>query len=176
VATAIGASVEAIAMQVLPKRFVHWKPLRQRDYSLAGPSNLQSGGVRIVVDILRATPYCRLAGNQSELDLPLGPVAIACRARWPIASWAGQARRVEPPSDEGVLWCASKSSHRRPAAGVVLCPGLGSAGPGALLAPEAFGARWAVHDVDGAAVWHGPRRRQRAQRTALHIGPGRHYR
>jgi hypothetical protein len=38
VGTAIWVSVEAIAMQVLPNRLWHWKPLTQ--LSLAGPSNL----------------------------------------------------------------------------------------------------------------------------------------
>jgi len=118
----------------------------------------------------RTAPDGRLPGDQSKLNLPLGPLPILGGASSRVSCRACQARRVEPPSDKRVLRRAGLFRRGRPAAGVVLGRARTVVLDDALLAPKALGAGRAVEDVDGAAVGHGPRRRQRAQQGA---GQGR---
>ena len=118
----------------------------------------------------RTAPDGRLPGDQSKLNLPLGPLPILGGASSRVSCRACQARREEPPSDKRVLRRAGLFRRGRPAAGVVLGRARTVVLDDALLAPKALGAGRAVEDVDGAAVGHGPRRRQRAQQGA---GQGR---
>jgi hypothetical protein len=76
---------------------------------------------------------------------------------------------------EGWCWGFGPNSCRRPAARVVVGRILTVFHSGAELAPVDVGARRANHHVNRAAVWHSPRRGQRAQHSAGAAGPVRHY-